>query len=234
MKLIGYVRVSTETQVDGFGLDVQEQALRDWAKSNGHRLVKIFREEGVSGAKELEDRAALADALDALDGNEAKGIVFPKLDRLARDLIVQETLIAEIRKGGSEIFSAVPGEAEFLKDDPDDPSRKLIRQVLGAVSEYERAVIALRMRKGRAAKGRRGGYAYGAPAYGQRTTPEKELAPEPTEQAALTFMVSMHADGASLREICDALHSAGHKPKRGDRWHPTTVSRCLARARQAA
>ncbi|MDT3441769.1 recombinase family protein [Pseudofrankia sp. BMG5.37] len=229
MKVIGYIRVSTETQVDGFGLDVQAKAIKDWARANGHRLIHIYREEGISGSKDLEHRPALFEAMEALKANQADGLIVPKLDRLARDLIVQETIIGDIWKAGKLIFSAVPGEAELLVDDQADPSRKLIRQVLGAVNEYEREVIALRLRMGRAAKSSRGGYAYGAPAYGQQTTPEKELAPVDSEQAALSLMQAKHTDGASLREIVDALHAAGHKPKRGDRWHPTTVARCLAR-----
>ena len=58
-----------------------------------------------------------------------------RLDRLARDLIVQETVLAEVKRLGGEVFSTSAAEAGYLSDDPDDPSRKLIRQVLGAVAE---------------------------------------------------------------------------------------------------
>ena len=57
-------------------------------------------------------------------------------------------------------------EAGYLGDDPDDPSRTLIRQVLGAVSQYERSMIALRLRSGRRRNASQGGYAYGAPPFG--------------------------------------------------------------------
>ena len=135
MRIVGYVRVSTATQAeDGLGLDVQKAALRAWCKANGHRLTSILSDEGVSGAKELEDRPGLADALDMIRSGKAQGIVVPRLDRLARDLIVQETILAEVRRIGGEVFSTSPAEASYLTDDPDDPSRKLIRQVLGAVS----------------------------------------------------------------------------------------------------
>ncbi len=101
MKIVGYVRVSTSTQVeDGFGLAIQKAAVRDWCKANGHKLVTILCDEGISGAKELEDRPGLADALGMLRDKQAQGIVVPRLDRLARDLIVQETVLAEIRRIG--------------------------------------------------------------------------------------------------------------------------------------
>ena len=99
MKIVGYVRVSTATQAeDGLGLDVQKAALRAWCKANGHRLTSILSDEGISGAKELEDRPGLADALDMIRSRKAQGIVVPRLDRLARDLIVQETILAEVRR----------------------------------------------------------------------------------------------------------------------------------------
>lgn len=226
MRLVGYLRVSTDKQADAFGLDVQRKAITAWAKANGHRLVEVFVDEGVTG--KLEDRPALAGALHALKDRRADGIVVPKLDRLARDLIVQESLIAEVWRMGATVHSAVASEAEYLVDDPADPSRKLIRQVLGAVSEYERAMIALRLRSGRAAKAAAGGYAFGAPAYGQRAE-AKELAPDDREQAALTRMAELHADGESLRAIAETLDAEGHRPKRGESWHPMAVSRCLAR-----
>ncbi|WP_250283157.1 recombinase family protein [Frankia sp. CiP1_Cm_nod2] len=229
MKLIGYIRVSTDRQVDGYGLDVQEKALRAWARTTGHRIDTIHRDEGVSG--KLDDRPALGEALQALRGRQAAGIVVPKLDRLARDLVVQEQLIAEIWRMGADVFSTAQGEAGYLKDDPDDPSRKLIRQVLGAVNEYERAMIALRLRSGRTLKASRGGYAYGSPAYGQRAR-GRELVPDEREQAALARMTELAAAGASLRVIADTLTVEGHQPKRGGRWHPQTVSRALGRARQ--
>ena len=47
---------------------------------------------------------------------------------------------------GAEVFSTSDAEQGYLQDDPSDPSRKLIRQVLGAVAEYERAMIRLRLR----------------------------------------------------------------------------------------
>ena len=74
MRIIGYVRVSTATQVeDGFGLAIQKTAVRAWCKANGHKLVAILCDEGISGAKELEDRPGLADALGHAAGQGGRG-----------------------------------------------------------------------------------------------------------------------------------------------------------------
>jgi DNA invertase Pin-like site-specific DNA recombinase len=233
VKIVGYVRVSTATQAeDGLGLDVQKAALRAWCKANGHRLTSILSDEGISGAKELEDRPGLADALDMIRSRKAQGIVVPRLDRLARDLIVQETVLAEIRRIGGEVFSTSPAEASYLTDDPDDPSRKMIRQVLGAVSEYERSMVVLRLRNGRRRKAQMGGYASGAPAFGLEAR-DGDLIKSPDEQMTIKRMAELRASGASLREICSALESEGHQTKRGGTsWQPMGVKRVLDRLAQ--
>jgi DNA invertase Pin-like site-specific DNA recombinase len=230
VKVAGYVRVSTDRQAEkGFGLDVQERAVRAWARQHGHRLVEIHRDEGVSGSNGLDSRVGLADALQSLRDRKANGLVVPRLDRLARDLVLQETLLGEVRRLGGQVFSCSNAEAEFLVDDPADPSRRLIRQILGAVAEYERSMIALRLRAGRRRKAEQGGYAGdGSPPYGWQAV-DGALAPVEAEQRAIHRVRELHAGGHSLRSIADALHAEGHRPKRGDRWPPQTLARVLAR-----
>ena len=78
-------------------------------------------------------------------------------------------VLREIRRLGADLFSTSEAENAYLVDDPKDPSRKMIRQILGVVSEYERSMIAVRLRSARDRKKAHGGYAgFGSPAYGFR------------------------------------------------------------------
>jgi DNA invertase Pin-like site-specific DNA recombinase len=187
------------------------------------------RDEGVSGSNGLDTREGLADALEALKSRQASGLIVYRLDRLARDLVLQEQLLADVRRMGADVFSTSSAEGSYLTDDPDDPSRKLIRQVLGAVNEYERAMIALRLRSGRREKHDNGGYAFGSPPYGWRAV-GRELVEHPDEQAALARMRELRAAGASYRDIAAALTSEGYQPKRGGTWYPMTVRQILTRS----
>jgi DNA invertase Pin-like site-specific DNA recombinase len=230
MRVVAYLRVSTDRQTErGLGLDVQERAVRAWAKAGGHRLVAVHTDAGVSGSNGLATRLALADALDALRDRKADALVVYRLDRLARDLIVQEQILAEARRLGGRVESTSAAEAGYLQDDPSDPARKLIRQVLGAVSEYERSMVALRLRTGRRRKAERGGFAYGSPPLGSRSE-GGELVADDDEAKTVERIRELHADGRSLREIAAVLTAEGHKPKRGgDVWHPASLSRIVAR-----
>ena len=160
-----YARVSTDKQAeDGFGLAAQEKAVRSYFRERRARPPRFFEDRGISGA--VEDRPALSELLAALATGDV--VVVARLDRLARDLLTQEFLLRDIRQRGADLVSCSSAEAEYLKDDPNDPTRKLIRQVLGAVSEFERSLIRLRLQRGRAVKAERGGFAYGSPPFGYR------------------------------------------------------------------
>jgi DNA invertase Pin-like site-specific DNA recombinase len=228
VKLVGYVRVSTDRQVEeGLGLAEQERAIRAWAKAGQHRIVGWHRDEGRSGAEGLASRLGLAGALDDVEAGRAQGLVVLRLDRLARDLLVQEQLLAEVWRHGGEVFSTAGGEAN-LRDDPADPSRKLIRRILGAVAEYERELLLLRLKRGRALKHARGGFAYGSPPFGMRAE-GKELVPDRVERRTLIRMRQLRAQGLSLREVAARLDAMGDRPRRASRWSAQTVARALDR-----
>jgi DNA invertase Pin-like site-specific DNA recombinase len=92
---IGYLRVSTDEQLKGEGIDIQrDNILRDAAEA-GATVVAWFADEAVSGSNGLEKRPGIAEAaLGYLDANPGAVIAVYRLDRLARDLIVQEQLLA--------------------------------------------------------------------------------------------------------------------------------------------
>lgn len=229
-KLVGYLRVSTDRQAEeGLGLEVQDQKIRAWAKKHGHRLTAVTRDEGISGSNGLDSRIGLGDALGFLRNRQADGLVVYRLDRLARDLVLQEQLLAEIKRMGCQVFSTSGGESAYLDDDPDDPSRRLIRQVLGAVSEYERSMIGLRLRSGRERKAANGGYAGGRPPYGFKAE-GRSLVPDPTEQATLRRLRELVDQGCSTRAAARRLNDEGLSSRRGQPWRSGTISAILRRA----
>jgi DNA invertase Pin-like site-specific DNA recombinase len=228
MKLVAYLRVSAEVQAEGLGLDVQKAAITEWAGAHEHELVTEFTDAGVSGSNGLDNRTGLANALTLLRSTDADGIVVYRLDRLARDLIIQEQLLAEARQHRWHVFSTSTSEAAYLEDDPGDPSRKMIRQVLGAVAEYERSMIALRLGSGRARNAQRGGFAGGAPPYGYAAI-DGNLGEVAGEQATLARIRGDHRKGKSLRTIARTLNAEGVTPPRGRTWHPGVLARLVDR-----
>ena len=94
-KAFGYIRVSGKGQIKGDGFMRQEKAIHDYAQQNGLEITKVYREKGVSGT--LANRPSLLELIVDLEknGHGIKMVVVEKLDRLARDLMIQETIIQE-------------------------------------------------------------------------------------------------------------------------------------------
>jgi DNA invertase Pin-like site-specific DNA recombinase len=228
VRLVAYMRVSTDHQAErGLGLPVQDRAIRRWCGDNGHRLITIYSEAGVSGTREAADRPALGEALEAVERRLAAGIVVYRLDRLARLLTVQEAALAQVWSHGGRCFTVDGGE--ILRDDPDDPMRTAMRQMIGVFSQLEKGMIAARMRAGRRLKAERGGYAGGQPPYGYRAE-RGWLVAQIDESAAIALASQLRRKGASLRAIAAHLEAEGFGRRSGaTRWHPVQVARMLAR-----
>ena len=230
MRVVGYTRVSSAGQVqDGQGLAIQEKAIRAWAREHKHRLVGMLRDEGVSGSVEV--REGLEEALASVRFNGADALVVSSIDRLARSLTVQEAALQQVWAAGGRVFSLDQGEV--LADDPDDPIRTFVRQILGSVSQLEAGMIARRLRRGRQFKADQGGYAHGAPPFGYRAV-GGELVADPSEQETVDRVAELRRKGASYRQIADELNGEGVPPKRAAQWHPMAVKRIVDRTADAA
>jgi len=223
MRLGAYLRVSRAGQIDAWGLDRQETAVKQWSRLNRHRIVEWYRDEGVSGTIEAVDRPALSRAIRDI-GTKIDGILVADLDRFARSLTVQETALALCWRAGGVVFTATAGEVHA--DDPDDPSRTLIRQVMGAVIEYEKRQGWRRMRQGMLAKAAAGRHAVGQYAYGYRGVGKgksRDAGPDENEQRAVARILELRADGASYRQIAATLDAEGLRPRKAGSWSPMSV-----------
>jgi DNA invertase Pin-like site-specific DNA recombinase len=228
VRLVGYPRVSTRGQVKtGASIPYQDREIRAGVRRNGHRIVGMFPEEGRGGALDLEDRAALTAAIDMVATGKAEGLVCYSLDRLAREITVQEAILAKIwEEAGGRVLTTDQGEV--LRDDPDDPMRTAMRKMAGVMYELDRRLVVARLRRGRRLKAERGGFAGGGVRYGF-TTERKQLVPDQAEQEVVRRIHRLHRGGLSIRTIADQLNAEQIPAKRSGAWHPTTVARVLRR-----
>jgi DNA invertase Pin-like site-specific DNA recombinase len=232
MQLVAYCRTSTQNGAGADSLDAQEQACRDWAAANGHEIVIVFRDDALSGALGIEDRPGLAASLMALDDGDADGLVIHRPDRLARELHVQEVALAHAWAAGDRVrvFEAAEG-AEIVRDDPNDPQRRFLRQVMGAAAELERGLIKARLQGGRRRKAAKGGYIGGKrlhPRYGSELI-DGEYVPVEPQQAIIQKIRSMREADGTWRSIAEALNAGGIAPPSGSQWYPMTVRRIAIR-----
>jgi len=221
-KALAYLRVSGLGQVEGDGFDRQRERITTWAKANRHVVVEEFRDEGVSGTTELEGRAGLAALLDRIDSNGIRVVVVENATRLARDLMVAEIILSQLRDRGVTVWSA-DGNVNLTEND--DPTATLIRQVLGAVAEFDRKVTVLKLRAARDRKSREAG---------RRIEGQRQFGTIPSEQPTLQRMRELRRKPKgkprlSFAKIAATLNAEGRPTRHGGPWSPEAVRKIIQR-----
>lgn len=213
MKAFAYLRVSGKDQIKGDGFARQLSAIRDYAGANGITISAIHREEGVSGTKAAEDRPAWAKLIKALHSNGVKAVIVEKLDRLARDLMVQEAAIADLQRHGFTLLSVA--EPDLMAS---DPTRILMRQIIGAVAQYDKSMIVSKLAGARARKRASTGHCEGRKPFGHY----------PGEAAVVERLKAIKAEGLGFDRIAARANEEGLPTRTGKPWHGFAVNRILA------
>jgi DNA invertase Pin-like site-specific DNA recombinase len=151
--------------------------------------------------------------LEALVANGTRLVLIEKLDRLARDLMVQETIIGDLRKRSFDLVSVT--EPDLLQN---DPTRILMRQIFGAIAQYEKAMIVAKLRGARLRMKAKTGRCEGRKPFGYYEG----------EETALERMKVLRETGVGFDRIADILNAEGLKPRTGARWWGKTVNNILS------
>lgn len=215
MKGVIYVRVSDQSQVDGTSLDTQEQICRDYAAKEGIKVVRIFREEGVS-AKTL-DRPQFQLMMEYLSTEKVQALITYKTDRLSRNLSNQLLVINDLREHGVEYHSAT-------ENVNNTPAGSLQRNILGAFSEYDNQIRAERCRGGLVARFKEGHWV-SAPPPGYTMINKRAVPNDMAEH--IKWAYEKRALGWKLEKICMGMNIRGYRGRGGHKIRIQTLDRIL-------
>jgi len=190
-----YTRISTTEQIDGGGIPRQTEACHKFCYGRGWEVLRSFMEH-QSGSVSAMERPVLSELISLCgDGYDVRTIVVERADRIARDLIVSELFFQECKARGIEVYAADCGE-ELVNADS-DPTRTLIRQVLGALSEWSKMEIAKKLLAGRKRTKEKTGWPCGGkPAYGRG----------PGEMIWVRRILYYHRLGKGLTKLCRCMN----------------------------
>lgn len=214
----GYIRVSGDSQSEGDGPIRQQEKITKAAIAQGITILRFFFDDGVAGKVESLSRPAFAEMWSLLSA-DVSTIVFEKLDRLSRELFVQELAIRDARKAGRTLISADEGNCMASNVDSQDVARKLYRQIMGVIGEYDKDSIVLKLRASRqrvkAATGRCEG--------------QKPYADTMEGKVAVSRILELRALGMGFDKIASHLNAEGIPTKRtGTIWHGSTVNKMVS------
>jgi DNA invertase Pin-like site-specific DNA recombinase len=215
LEAVAYLRTSSAANVgaDKDSDKRQRAAIAAYAKSAGYTVVGEFYDAAVSGADPIDERPGFKAMLDRIAGNGVRVILVESPDRFARDLAVQLAGHSYLKALGVEL---VPTTApDYFTEDT--PTAVLVRQVLGAISQFEKASLVAKLRAARERSVAAGGRGTGRWRYDEARPEVVALARE------------LHGQGLSLRKISAALAERGHLTARGRPYVASAVEIMLKR-----
>src|SRR4051795_4813400 len=163
------------------------------------QVVDEFYDPAVSGGDPVESRPGFIAMLKRIEGNGVRTIIVETASRFARDLMVQEVGYAMLTERGIELIAADSPQS-FIED---TPTARLIRQVLGAVSEFDKAMTVAKLRGARERK-----RATGVKVEGRKS--HAELRPAIVAEAKRLRRKRPKGGVRSYRQIASELFQAGY------------------------
>lgn len=225
-----YVRQSLarlgETRETSLSLDAQVAVIEDWAAANGYVVAPAIRDHDVRG--DDPDRPGLTELDRSLQPGDTVAVY--KFDRLARDVVLQESLVRRWQARDVQVISVT------------EPSTRLTRVIYGAVNEEFRDALSQRVRDAKRRQAERGHYTGGYPPYGYRRSlvrdiplpdggvyhrPSGPLVIDPAEAAIVREVYERTALGEPTSALARELNDRGIPSQRGSRWQTQVLRRIL-------
>jgi site-specific DNA recombinase len=205
-KVVGYARVSTETQAEaGVSLESQIAKLNAYAVAMDLEIVEVVVDSGVS-AKTM-NRPGLARIVAMLDAGDVDGVLVTKLDRLTRSVRDLGELVDRYFAERAKTPRVLLSVGDSI--DTRSAAGRLVLNVLASVAQWEREATAERTRDALATKKSKGERTGSCP-YGRTVAADgRTLVADEAEQAVLSEVRVLRAAGLTVKAIVGVLAAKG-------------------------
>lgn len=216
-RVVGYARVSTESQIDNTSIGLQVEKINDYAKLHDLIVDHIFIDEGLSGSK--EDRPEYMAMMEYINTNdEVHSIIVMKADRVHRSARNLLNMIYELNEREVSLVSITES---FINTETSQG--RLFITMMGGFSEFERDMINERTQSGRIKKAKTKKYAGGRVPYGYDLLDSDTLSINECESVVVKKVYELRKECRSLQRIADTLNNEGIKNKNGKSWSKQAI-----------
>lgn len=206
---VGYTRVSTTCQAeDGYSLEAQRRKIEAYCSLHDLELIEIVEDAGLSG-KSIAGRPGIQRVLELVKAGKVEHLVIHKLDRLARNVKEAVEIADLLQKKGAALHSI----NERL--DTGSASGRLFYNILSAMSQWEREVIAERTKTALSVKRDKGQRISRHAPYGFHFNGDGALCEDTQEQAVIAKIRDLKAQGHTIRGIVEHLEANGYRNRAG-------------------
>jgi len=215
---VGYIRRSNVDEDSG-SFDRQEKAIKEFAARSGHKIIDggFFYDGGTSGTTSLEERDGMLALLERCKADGVKVAIVQESGRLARQLLCQMLIIDRFKDAGIDLL-----DCTGLKlSESDDPQRKMVVQILGAIKEMDRAETIAKMKAGKERKRKTGARVEGRPRFGAESAAEAFT----IKRIAQVRRSHGNAKGKPVKwtKVCEIINSEGHRNRSGEVFKPPYI-----------
>lgn len=218
MQCVAYLRVSGDSQVEAGGFDRQLEKCQNFAASKGFELMRIFREEAISGTKGEDERPAFQQLIAFMVDHQIEIMLIEGLDRLARMMRVQEQLLLYLCSKNLTLYACNTGE-NITEAISSDPMKKALIQMQGVFAELDRSMIVAKLRQGRQNKKAKHGRCEGQKPFGYYEV----------EAETLRHIKYLRSQGLHFHVIAERLNTEGLPTRSGKPWNKIVIARMIRR-----
>jgi site-specific DNA recombinase len=215
-RVVGYIRVSDDSQVDGYSLDAQRVEITRWCNRHGHELVDVYADEGVSAhTDKVNRRPQMTRLLEDAKCRIFDIAVVHTLDRWARNGGVQRQTLQQL--GEYDVgFASVMEDFDFTT-----PSGRLLLTTMGGVAEFFSDQLGMHVDKAQRRRAE-SGLPVGPVPFVYYGTLESSKIPRLNEREAQAMKEAFQrrAEGQSYGGIAAWLNEQGFRTRKG---HPFTA-----------
>jgi site-specific DNA recombinase len=215
-RAVGYFRVSSEEQVEGYSISAQERAYRQYCEAHGYTSVSEYRDEGKSARTDnIKRRPGFAQMLQDAQEGMFDVIVVHKMDRFSRSLRVAVQAFEQLGKSNVGLASVSEPNLDYST-----PQGKLFMHMLWALAQFYSDNLAQEVRKGKGERRQQGLYngllPFGVFKDGEESIPKPDkrdvgLADNRTNYDGLVLIFQMAADGETCKAIAEELNRLGYR-----------------------
>ena len=222
-KAVGYIRTSSLTNIgfDKDSEDRQRSMIAECAKHFEYQIASTFADPGISGCDLVDNRPGFKSLVEFCISEGIKTIIFEDASRFSRDLINQEIGFKQLTASGFKLISAA-NPTQFLDE---GPTSKLIRQVLGAVSEFEKSNLVAKLKGARQRAAERKGLKTLKGSF-QSSGPRSRIQGEDGQKivkALRPFAKKSKLKRGEMKQAASACFKAGIKDAKGNACNHKTI-----------
>jgi len=229
MNVAVYARVSSDAQDVELSISGQLRTIREYARKNGHTIVREFVDRAQSGRTVNRPEFRRLIEFARLSSHPVDGVLVWKFNRFARDRMDSVTYKFMLKRASVDVIST---------NEPvdDSPAGQMLEGIIETIDEFYSANLGQDISRGMREGASLGFFVGSVPPYGYNRKAvsvgeRQRWTLEPVEsEAEIVKMVFQQADsGTGLKTIASSLNELGHTTRAGKPWTNTRLHKLLTK-----